>query len=222
MAPNNSSLSAASEGMVYIVDDDPSVRDALADLLSSVGLHPVTFGTAAEYLACARPDSASCLILDVKLPDINGLDLQSEFVHGQHPPIIFISGYGDIPSTVRAIKAGAIDFLSKPFVEEQLLAAIGSALCKHREMLQQQLDTASLRSRYESLTPREREVFFLVVKGLMNKQSASMLGISEVTLQIHRSQVMRKMKARTLPTLVRMAIRLGVSASDESFDEPNR
>jgi FixJ family two-component response regulator len=205
---------------VYLVDDDVSVREAITELLSTHGMRVVSFGSATEYLSSGRVESPACLLLDVNLPDINGLQLQKELADGRHPPIIFISGHGDIPSTVQAMKAGAVDFLPKPCNETQLLAAIDAAISRHREWLKVQSDLDALRSRHESLTPREREVFPLVVSGMLNKQAAAKLGISEVTLQIHRGQVMRKMEARSLAELVRMAVRLGICDAETSNSPP--
>lgn len=201
------------ENTVYVVDDDASVREAMQDLLSSFGLHVITFGSAAEYVASTHSADSACLVLDVELPDINGLDLQGQLANGDHPPIVFITGHGDIPSSVRAIKAGAVDFLPKPFTPEQLLTAVNTGLQQHRESRKSQSELASLRTCYASLTPRERDVLPLVVRGLLNKQAAAELGISEVTLQIHRSQVMRKMHADSVADLVRMSIKLGVESS---------
>jgi FixJ family two-component response regulator len=196
--------------IVYVVDDDPRVCEGLSELLSTFDLHVLTFGSAAEYIAYPKPDTPACLILDVELPDINGLDLQSRFVEGNHPPIVFITGRGDIPSSVRAIKAGAIDFLTKPFRKEDLMRAIDAAIAQDRALRAKRADLASLRNRYSRLTPREREVLPLIVSGLLNKQAAAELGISEVTLQIHRANVMKKMDAGSLAELVRMAGSLDV------------
>ena len=201
------------DSTVYVVDDDRSVREAMQDLLSSFGLQVITFASAAEYVASTHVAESACLVLDVNLPDINGLDLQRQLATGRHPPIVFITGHGDIPSSVRAIKAGAVDFLPKPFLPEQLLTAINVGLQQHRDSRKSQSELAGLRKCYASLTPREREVLPLVVSGLLNKQAAAELGISEVTLQIHRSQVMRKMHADSLADLVRMSIKLGVGSS---------
>jgi len=198
------------EGTVYVVDDDTSVREAMQDLLSSFELHVITFGSAAEYVGSTHSAEPACLVLDVELPDINGLDLQRQLADGQHPPIVFITGHGDIPSSVRAIKAGAVDFLPKPFTPEQLLTAINAGLQQHRESRKSLSELTVLRNCYACLTPRERDVMPLVVSGLLNKQAAAELGISEVTLQIHRGQVMRKMHADSLADLVRMSIKLGV------------
>jgi FixJ family two-component response regulator len=200
--------------LVIIVDDDFRVREAIAELLASRNLESVAFQSAAEYLGFGYPNVPSCLILDVSLPDINGLELQNTIAFKEHPPIVFISGHGDIPSSVRAMKAGAIDFLTKPVNEEHLLQAINAALIRDRESRHNRAELAKLKERYASLTPREREVLPLVVSGLMNKQAAAELGISEVTLQIHRSKVVQKMKARSIADLVRMAERLNIPASD--------
>jgi FixJ family two-component response regulator len=187
------------------VDDDYRVREALQELLAAVALCSVAFRSAAEYIAYPKPDVPSCVILDVELPDINGLDLQRQLGHGYHPPIIFVTGHGDIPSSVRAMKAGALDFLTKPFNDEALLRLVHAALAQDRERRARQADLDRLRQRFQSLTPREREVLPLVVSGLLNKQAAAHLRISEVTLQIHRANVMRKMEADSLADLVRMA-----------------
>jgi FixJ family two-component response regulator len=186
------------------------MREALHELLTSAELNVVTFGSAAEYLAFARPELPACLVLDVELPDINGLDLQRQ-IAAEHPaPIVFITGHGDVPRSVRALKAGAVDFLTKPFSESDLLGAIQAALAQDREARQQRLNLAALQQRFSALTPREREVLPLVVSGLLNKQAAGELGISEVTLQIHRGRIMHKMKAESLAELVRMAGTLGI------------
>jgi FixJ family two-component response regulator len=187
------------------VDDDRRIRESLCALLSAFDLRAVAFGTAADYITHAKPDVPACLILDVELPDINGLDLQSQIAQGNHPPIVFITGHGDIPASVRAIKAGAVDFLTKPFREEDLLRAIYAAIAQDREARRTRVDLAKLKQRLGSLTPREHEVLPLVVSGLLNKQAAAKLGISETTLQIHRSNIMKKMGAASLADLVRMA-----------------
>jgi FixJ family two-component response regulator len=199
--------------LVIIVDDDFRVREAISDLLASRNLASVTFESAAEYLRFGNPDVPSCLVLDISLPDIDGLELQNAIAPTQHPPIVFITGHGDIPSSVRAMKAGAIDFLTKPVNEEHLLQAISAALNRDRELRHNRAELATLEGRYASLTPREREVLPLVVSGLLNKQAAAELSISEVTLQIHRSRVMQKMKAGSLADLVRMAERLNIHVS---------
>jgi len=196
--------------IVFIVDDDRRVRDALCELFLSMGLSSIAFESAAAYVAFPRPELPACLILDMKLPDINGLELQGQLANGVHPPIVFISGHGDIPSTVRAIKAGAVDFLTKPFTERELVAAVQTALARDTEARVNRAELTQLQQRLLLLTPREREVLPLVVSGLLNKQAAIELGISEVTLQIHRSKVMRKMEAESLAELVRMAVLLGI------------
>jgi FixJ family two-component response regulator len=193
------------DDIVFIVDDDRRIREALSMLLSSFDMRAVTFASAAEYIAYPKPDAPACLILDVELPDINGLDLQSQVAQGDHPPIVFVTGHGDIPASVRAMKAGAVDFLTKPFREEDLLRAIHAAIAQDREARRKRGDLAALNERLSSLTPREREVLPLVVSGLLNKQAAAELGISEITLQIHRGNIMKKMAAGSLAELVRMA-----------------
>ena len=200
----------AVSGTVYVVDDDQGLRETLEDLLASFGLHVVSFASAMEYVANAKVDAPSCLLLDVELPDINGLELQRQLAAQEHPPIVFITGHADIPSSVRAIKAGAVDFLAKPFNNQELLSAIHSAFQRQQETRDALSELAALRARLAILTPREREVLSLVVSGLLNKQSAAQLGISEVTMQIHRRQVMRKMAAESLADLVRMAVKLGI------------
>ena len=196
--------------IVFVVDDDARIREALSELLASHGMHVVAFGSAGEYVSADKPDVPACLILDVELPDINGLDLQKQIAEGEHPPIVFITGHGDIPSSVRAIKDGAVDFLTKPFSDSDLMAAIRVAIARDREIRSERAELGALRQRYQALTPRERDVLPLVVSGLLNKQAASELGISEVTLQIHRRNVMQKMMAASLADLVRIAERLEI------------
>jgi FixJ family two-component response regulator len=203
----------SADQLVLIVDDDYRIREALQELLASAALCSVAFGSAAEYIAYPRPEVPACLILDVELPGINGLELQRQIGDGYHPPIIFVTGHGSIPSSVRAIKAGALDFLTKPFNHQELLQLVHTALAQDRERRVQQADRNRLRQRFASLTPREREVLPLVVSGLLNKQAAAHLGISEVTLQIHRANVMRKMEADSLADLVRMAGWLDIPVS---------
>ena len=198
--------------MVYVVDDDSRVRDALCNLIASAGLRVSAFSSASEFLACDKPDTPSCLVLDLKLPDVDGLELQQELAVREAPPIVFITGHGDIPSSVRAMKAGAVEFLSKPFGERELLSAIDAAIALDRTVRQKRVEVAELRSRYNRLTPREREVLPFVVAGFANKQTAGDLGTSEITIGVHRGQIMRKMGARSLAELVRMADKLGVSS----------
>ena len=200
----------AYDQIVFIVDDDPRIREALSELLASYGIEAHSFRSAGEYIAAEKPDAPACLILDVELPDINGLDLQSEIAQSDHPPIVFITGHGDIPSSVRAIKHGALDFLTKPFSDDAVMSAIRAAIVQDRARRADRADRALLRDRYLSLTPRERDVLPLVVSGLLNKQAAAELGISEVTLQIHRRNVMQKMAVASLADLVRVSERLGI------------
>jgi FixJ family two-component response regulator len=197
------------DAMVFVIDDDESIREALQSLIRSVGLGVATFASAREFLESKRPDVSACLILDVRMPGLSGLDLQRDLSEANiHIPIIFITGHGDIPMSVRAMKAGAVEFLTKPFRDQDLLDAIQQALERDRHARSQQADSADLRNRYQSLTPRETEVFALVVKGLLNKQIALQLGTSEITIKLHRRQVMEKMQADSLPDLVRMSEKL--------------
>jgi FixJ family two-component response regulator len=195
----------AQDHIVFIVDDDRRIRESLCELLAAFDLNAVALGSAADYIAHPRPDMPACLVLDVELPDINGLDLQAQIARDDHPPIVFITAHGDIPASVRAIKAGAVDFLTKPFSEEALLRAISAAIAQDRETRRTKAELTDLQQRLDALSPRERDVLPLVVSGLLNKQSAAELGISEVTLQIHRRNVMRKMGASSLADLVRIA-----------------
>ena len=197
--------------MVFIIDDDASVRDAISNLLESVGLNAQTFGSTEEFFAVPRTEAASCLVLDVMLPGMRGLEFQEMLKkNGVSIPIIFITAHGDIPMTSKAMKAGAIEFLAKPFPKEDLLAAIHRGLKLDLTLRQQQADRTSLQSRFEQLSPREREVMDYVVTGMINKQIAAQLGISEVTVKIHRRQVMDKMQAESLADLVRMSDKLKI------------
>lgn len=196
---------------VFVVDDDPSVRMALANLFRSVGLRAEVFGSAPDFLQSTLPDVASCLVLDIRLPGLSGLDFQVELAHADiHIPIIFVTGHGDIPMTVRAMKAGAVDFLSKPFRDQDMLDAVTMAIERDRKRRTDARTIADLRAHFERLTPREREVLPLVASGLMNKQIAAEIGLAQITVKIHRGHIMKKMEARSLADLVRMAETLGV------------
>jgi FixJ family two-component response regulator len=199
--------------MVFVVDDDVSVRESLELLIRTAGWWPETFASAQEFLSRPRPSVPSCLVLDVTLPGLNGLELQKQLAERTDMPIIFITGHGDVPMTVQAMKAGAVEFLTKPFNDDVLLNAVRGAIERSRTALQHEAQMRRLRNSYESLTPRERDVMSLVVSGLLNKQVGGELGISEITVKAHRGQVMRKMKADSLPDLVTMAARLGVRAA---------
>ena len=202
--------------IVFVVDDDPSVRRAIKRLVESVGLRVELFGSVLEFTSTGHPDVASCLVLDIRLPGISGLDFQRELLKTHNEiPMIFITAHADIPMTVRAMKAGAVEFLTKPFRDQDLLDAIQVALERARATRKRQAETAVLRERLESLTPREREVLPLVVSGLLNKQVAAELGTTEATVKVHRSQLMKKMGADSLPDLVRIAEKIGVRGSSD-------
>lgn len=207
---SKSSAPQVVEPVVFIVDDDISVRESLESLIADAGWRPLVFASAEEFLASPRKRVPSCLVLDVSLPDLNGLELQQRIADRPRLPIIFITGHGDIPMTVKAMKAGAVEFLSKPFIPEVLLNAIRGALEHSRLTLASEAELQSLRDRHESLTAREREVMALVVRGLLNKQVAGELGLSEITVKVYRGRVMRKMAARSLADLVSKAARLGL------------
>src|SRR5262245_37491788 len=199
-----------SDPIVFVVDDDARVRDALSSLLASAGRQVAVFASATDFLLAKKPDVPACVVLDLELPDIHGLDVQKELVERDAPPIVFITGHGDVPSSVKAMKAGAVEFLSKPFGDDELLRAIDTAIELDREARLRRLERLELTQRYERLTPREREVLTFVVAGFANKLTADELGTSEITIGVHRGQVMRKVGAQSLAELVRFADKLGI------------
>lgn len=198
------------EQIVFLVDDDPYLRESVVDLLASAGITALSMGTVDEYLQLRRPDLPGCILLDIDLPGVSGLEFQEKMESDDHPPVVFITGHADVPSSVRAMKRGAVDFLIKPFDQADLLAAIHAAVQLDRIRRADREQITALRARLSDLTPREREVFPLIVSGLLNKQAAAQLGISEVTFQIHRGKVMQKMQASSLADLVRIASKLEI------------
>jgi len=205
------STTSAEEAIVFIVDDDASVREALNNLFRSVGLQVATFGSAHEFLQSKLPNAPSCLILDIRLPRLSGLDFQAELAKADiRIPIIFMTGHGDIPMTVRAMKAGAVDFLTKPFRDQDMLDAVTAAIERDRNSRAEAKALSDMQALFATLTPRERQVMNLVTAGLMNKQIAAEIGLAEITVKIHRGHIMRKMGAKSLPDLVRMAELLGI------------
>jgi FixJ family two-component response regulator len=204
---------AATRPTIFVIDDEPTVRASIGRLLRSAGLDAQMFSSAQEFLRANRPDVPSCLVLDVRLPDVSGLDLQRELAKANVDlPIIFVTGYGDVPMSVRAMKAGAVEFLTKPYRDQDLLEAVQHAVERHRILRQQHIEGAILKQRYRFLTPREREVFPLVTAGMLNKQIAAQLGTTEKTIKTHRGQVMRKMHAASVADLIRMGQRLGITS----------
>jgi FixJ family two-component response regulator len=207
-------LTSGRDSLVLIVDDDDGVRGALANLFQSVDLDVLEFGSASELLQSRLPDVASCLVLDVRLPGLSGLDLQLELAKANiRTPIIFMTGHGDIPMSVRAMKGGAIDFLTKPFRDQDMLDSVATAIERDRKRREAERATSGLRDKVETLTEREREIFALVASGLMNKQIAGEIGVAEITVKIHRGRVMKKMGAKSLADLVRMAEAVGIRAN---------
>jgi FixJ family two-component response regulator len=197
--------------IVFLVDDDLAVREGLSSLIRSVGLHVEAFASAQDFLQFRPPDAPACLVLDVRMPGLSGLDLQRKLADaGNRVPIIFITAHGDIPMTVRAMKAGAVEFLTKPFRNQDLLDAIAHSLKQDEVARLQRAEVAEIQARYETLTSRERDVIVLIVRGMLNKQAAAELGITEITIKVHRHNIMQKMRARSLPALVRMVERLGL------------
>ena len=212
MTTTGTALKPQAQSIVFVVDDDISVRESLESLIEFAGWQPETFAAAADFLARPRTTAPSCLVLDVSLPDLNGLELQKLIAAERTDiPIIFITGHGDVPMSVQAMKGGAVEFLTKPFDDEILLSAIRHALTRSASVLDEQSEIASLRSTYDSLTPREQEVMQLVVAGMLNKQIGQKLGISEITVKAHRGKMMQKMKADSVADLVKAAMKLGLA-----------
>jgi FixJ family two-component response regulator len=212
--------SADAQPVVFVVEDDPSMRAALTSLFQSVDLRVEAFGSASEFLRSDLPDAASCLVLDIRLPGLSGLDFQNELTQAKiRIPIIFVTGHGDIPMTVRAMKAGAVDFLSKPFRDQDMLDAVATAIERDRKTRRETKILADIQNRFETLTPREREVMILVAAGFMNKQIAAEIGLAEITVKIHRGRIMKKMCARSLAELVRMSEALGIQNTKRAGSE---
>jgi FixJ family two-component response regulator len=200
----------AEQSIIYLVDDDKRIRESLTAMLTSAGYHVITFESATAYLSFPKPDVPACLILDLQLPRMNGLELQQELSLTGGPPVIFLTAHGDISSSVKAMKAGAVEFLLKPFNSAELISAVESGIKRDREIRSENIELRSIQEKYRSLTPRGRDVLPLVVSGLVNKQTADQLGVAEVTIRIHRAQIMRKMGAESFADLVRMAARLNI------------
>lgn len=203
--------------IVFLVDDDPKVRESVSELLASVGLNSVAAGSVREYLELSRPDLPGCIVLDIELPDVNGLEFQAQIAQEDHPPVVFITGHGDIPSSVSAMKRGAVDFLTKPFAAAELVEAVRSGIEQDRRRREERDDLADLRKRLDELTPRERQVLPLIVSGLLNKQGAAELGISEITFQVHRGRVMQKMRVASFADLVRIATKLDIPVTHSRY-----
>ncbi|MBB4017467.1 FixJ family two-component response regulator [Chelatococcus caeni] len=202
--------------VVYVIDDDPAIRVSLESLLASVGYAVRTFGSAEDFLAAEQADAPACLVLDVRLKGRSGLEFQRELARrGQSPPIVFVTGHGDVPMSVAAMKAGAVEFLTKPFRDQDLLDAVHEGIERHRRERDEASAMGQIQGRYETLSPRERQVAALVASGLMNKQVADRLGLSEVTVKVHRAQIMHKLQARTLADLIRITDRLGIALGQD-------
>jgi len=210
-------MSGRADHIVYIIDDELSVREAVRNLLEAKGMNAVALGSVEEYLGLSRTGVAGCIVLDVNLPDVNGLEFQAGIEAEDHPPIVFVTGHGDIPSSVSAMKRGAVDFLTKPFKDSDLVAAINVAIDRDRRARAENNELMLYRSRFQTLTPRERQVLPMVVSGLLNKQVAGELGISEITVQIHRGKIMQKMQVASLADLVRVAERLRIPLAHSRY-----